>query len=244
MSDVRTYSSSSEHRLSRTRTSMTGTEERRVLADARLAVRRHDEAPDLALAGPPARLPEHALEVASGRAGRIGLELLGVDAAIPNLLVRECERIAHRAAIARHGAEHGVAPRAAAHRSLAGRHHDARGEALDVPLPRRGDRLVEVAHVEDEPPLRRREDAEVAEVRVAAGLHVDLGMRQVREVPRHDHRRAAQERERRSEHAAPAHGRELSQTGNVRLLEHVHGIRPLGERRWPGRMTRAWDGAT
>ena len=46
-------------------------------------------------------------------------------------------------------------------------------EALDVPLERPGQRLVEVADVEHERALGRREDAEVGQVRVAAQLDLE-----------------------------------------------------------------------
>ena len=76
----------------------------------------------------------------------------------------------------------------------AGRH------PLDVPLPRAGQRLVEVVGAEDEPAVRRREAAEVRDVGVAARLHRDPRVRRRREVGRHHGRRAAVEGERRHEH--------------------------------------------
>ena len=54
---------------------------------------------------------------------------------------------------------------------------DAGGEALHVPLPRSGQRLVEVVRVEDEGPLGRGEQAEVGQVGVTAGLDDDVGPR-------------------------------------------------------------------
>ena len=47
----------------------------------------------------------------------------------------------------------------------------AHGQALDVPLPRARERLVEVVEVEHQPPLGRGEHAEVRQVRVPAALH-------------------------------------------------------------------------
>ena len=80
-----------------------------------------------------------------------------------------------------------------------GQHH-ARGQPLHVPLPGRGQRLVEVVDVEDQIPLGGAEDPEVGQVRVAAGLHPQPGGGGSGQVVRHDHRGAAQERERRGEH--------------------------------------------
>jgi len=59
----------------------------------------------------------------------------------------------------------GVVEAVAAPRDL-----QARGQPLDVPLPRAGKRLVEVVHVEQHPALGRREQPEVGQVGVAAGL--------------------------------------------------------------------------
>ena len=52
---------------------------------------------------------------------------------------------------------------------------EAGDEPLDVPLERSRQGLVEVVDIEDERPVRRRIDAEVGEVRVAAELRVQVG---------------------------------------------------------------------
>ena len=49
---------------------------------------------------------------------------------------------------------------------------EARHQALDVPLPRPGQRLVEVVDVEHQPPIRGGEAAEVRQVGIAAELDV------------------------------------------------------------------------
>ncbi len=101
----------------------------------------------------------------------------------------------------------------------------ARREALDVPLPRARERLVEVVDVEHEPALGRREHAEVRQVRVAAALRGQTRAGRPGEVVRHDLRRAAVERERRDEHPAVA---DRNQLGDARLglvLEQIDGIR-------------------
>ena len=63
---------------------------------------------------------------------------------------------------------------------VAPRDGEARDQPLHVPLERAGQRLVEVVHAEDEPAVRRGEDAEVRQVRVAAELRVQPGARAVR----------------------------------------------------------------
>ena len=80
------------------------------------------------------------------------------------------------------------------------RNGKARREPLDVPFPGSRERLVEVVDVEDDVALGRREDAEVREVAITAGLNVDPGRGRRGEVAGHDDRGAAQERERRRDH--------------------------------------------
>ena len=99
---------------------------------------------------------------------------------------------------------------------LAGRDHDARREPLDVPLPRPGQRLVEVVRVEDERSLWRGEQPEVREVGVAAGLDDDVAPRRGRQVEGHDGRRAAIEREGRGGHPSVAQRQQVLEP--VRLL--------------------------
>ena len=76
----------------------------------------------------------------------------------------------------------------------------ADGEALDIPLPRAGQRLVEVVDVEDEPPLGR---ARTARSWTGARRREHCtGSRcgECGQVGRHDQRRASIERERRKQH--------------------------------------------
>ena len=114
---------------------------------------------------------------------------------------------------------------------------DARREPLDVPLPRRAERFVEVVDVEQQPPLGAREAAEVGRVTVTAGLHVNPGDRRARQVHRHERGRAAKERERRLPHAPVADRQQLRQPATIRLREDVDRIAairrclPLGVRR-------------
>jgi hypothetical protein len=109
---------------------------------------------------------------------------------------------------------------------------------LDVPLERGGQRLVEVVDVEDQPPVRRGEHAEVQQVRVAAALHPDAGRGRVREVPRHRRRRAAEIGERRGEHAAVPDRHQVGHARGGLLLEDRDRVRPVG-RRLPPRVVGA-----
>ena len=108
-------------------------------------------------------------------------------------------------------------------------------EALDVPLPRRRQRLVEVVDREDHAPLRRGEPAEVAQVRVTAALDPDpeTGVDdRSAAIARAD---SAVEGERRADHAAVAQREEFGHPTLLGRQHRVDGVRPLG-RRLPGRM--------
>ena len=61
--------------------------------------------------------------------------------------------------------------------AVAPRDGEARGEPLDVPLERAGERLVEVVEAEDDLAVGRGEAAEVRQVRIAAELGVEPGAR-------------------------------------------------------------------
>ena len=78
--------------------------------------------------------------------------------------------------------EDGLAAHVVGEAPLAARHLEARREALQVPLERAGERLVEVVQVEDEVALGRGEATEVREVRVTAELRRQVGARGARDV--------------------------------------------------------------
>ena len=142
---------------------------RRVLDEAQLAV-------GLALGGPADGAPRRAT---LGR-GQCGIEHSSSVAA--QLAARRFDVQVHEVAPRRtqphHAAQHCDVLREGAMRDLldillrvAGlppTHDDAGDEPFDVPLPRRDGRLVEIVQVEYELPLGRGEEAEVADVRVAA----------------------------------------------------------------------------
>ncbi len=119
--------------------------------------------------------------------------------------------------------------------------HEAGGEALEVPLERARQRLVEVVDVEQERALRRGEHPEVHEVGVAAELHRQRRPRQRGQVHRHHGGGAAEEGERRREHPPVAEGDEVREPAGVLRLEDVdrapavgrgapRRVRPPGER--------------
>ena len=124
-----------------------------------------------------------------------------------------------------------------------GRHGQAGGQALEVPLPRSPYRLVEVVGTEDEPPLSRRVQPEVQQVGIAAELHVQPGHGRGGEVVGHHRRRPAVERERRGEHPPPADRDQLWDTRLVLGLEYRQRVR-TGRRRAELGMGRSGRRAT
>ena len=107
------------------------------------------------------------------------------------------------------------------------RHRGTRGQALEIPFPRPGMNLVEIVDREDEVALGGGVDAEVGHVHVAAGVDERADDRGVGKIARHDRGRAAQEGERRSQHARKAHRHQLLDTRDILLLEDRDGIRPV-----------------
>ena len=146
--------------------------------------------------------------------------------------------LADALAVSVHAGDHDVATIGGREAAVTTHDLEARGEALDVPLPRAGQGLVEVVDVEDELPFGCSEHAEVRQMRVAATLHPYSGMRCVREVGSHDRGRAAVERERRDEHAPVANGHELGHPLLGLLLEDRDRIWTIRSR-FEARMRRS-----
>ena len=62
----------------------------------------------------------------------------------------------------------------------------ARGQPLEVPLPRPGKNLVKIVDCENQVALRRREQTEIHQMHIAAGHHLDIGARGICEISCHD----------------------------------------------------------
>ena len=121
---------------------------------------------------------------------------------------------------------------------VARRDQHAHRQALDVPLPRTRQRLVEIVDIEHQPPLRRGEHPEVRQVRIPAALHRQPRPRRRGEVAGHDHRRPAIERERRDQHPPVADRHQLRHARLRLALEQLDRIGP-SRRRLERRMTAA-----
>ena len=150
---------------------------------------------------------------------------LAVEQRVPDGEGAHAREFAHRGPVAGDRVEHDPAAMGRREPLLAPGDHDAGGKSLDVPLPRPGMRLVEVVEVECEPPLRRAEQTEVRQMRVAAQLHGPAARRRRGQIGGHDERGAAEEGERRGEHPAVADRHQLRHSRGVLAAEQVDRIR-------------------
>ena len=100
----------------------------------------------------------------------------------------------------------------------------ARSQALDIPLPRARQRLVEVVEVEHHPPFGGGKDAEVRQVRVPAALHRQARARRGAQIVSHDHGRAPIERERRHQHPPVADRNKFRHAGFALAFEQLDRI--------------------
>jgi hypothetical protein len=71
-------------------------------------------------------------------------------------------------AVAGRAGDRGIASNGIGQSVRAGREHKRSHQSLDVPFPRRGERLVQVVDVEHESPFGRGEAAEIQQVGVSA----------------------------------------------------------------------------
>jgi len=124
-------------------------------------------------------------------------------------------------------ARNGVVAPVAANAVLLARDLDARRQAQHVPLPRSGQRLVEVVDVENQVALGRPVTAEVHEMRIATQLHAHAGDRHRREVGGHNRRGAAKKSERRRQHASVTDGNQLRYPCGFLLPQDLDRIGPI-----------------
>ncbi len=163
-------------------------------------------------------------------------QFVGVEALVPGLEHRLGGELGHPAAVLADRRGDDPAPALASQPELPRGDLDARRHPLDVPLPRPRQRLVEVVGTEDQPPVGRREAAEVVDVGVAADLDHEARVRRRGEVGRHHRGGAAVEGEGRGGHPPVA---DRQQLGDPRLglaaedrdrVLAVGGGRPVGVR--------------
>jgi hypothetical protein len=151
-----------------------------------------------------------------------------VGPGVPDVEVAHGGELGHRPPVALGQGERDAAAGLAAESVLPAGHGQAGREPLHVPLPRPRRGLVEVVDVEDQAPLRRAEQPEVQQVRVAAELGGEPGGRAGREVGGHHGGRATQERERRQAHPPVADRHQLGQPAGVLRLQDADRVRAIG----------------
>ena len=157
-------------------------------------------------------------------------ELAGVQALIPDVEMAHPGEPSHRRAILPDAVQHDPPPAILGQVDVPAGDLGARGHPLDVPLPRPGQRLVEVVGAEQQVSVRRREAAEVGDVRVPTGLNDDPGTGRARQVRCHHGGRAAVERERADEHSPVADRNQRRHTLRRLLLQDLHRVTTVGRR--------------
>ena len=210
-------------------------DERRVAGDPGLAVDDRRELREGLQAVLRPRLGQVALELLLLLCGsllsRQRGDLVNVDAGVPELEVGHRGEAPDRLPVrARHRPVDRL-PLFGVEAAIAAGDGEAGRQALDVPLERARQRLVEVVDAEHEPPVGRGEPTEVRQMRIAAELHVESGPRRAGQIGRHRVGRAAEERERRHEHPPVADRHQLRHAGSRLLLEQLDRIRPISRRR-------------
>ena len=180
----------------------------------------------------------HALGVLGAELVHVLLDQVGLEPRVPEVDGALLRHLEHALAVGAHAVQDDRAARRGGEAVVARRDLEAGRQPLDVPLPRARQGLVEVVDVEDEPALGRLEEAEVHQVRVAAELGDEAGLRGAEEVGGHQQRAAAVERAGRDEHAPVADGDEIGDPVGRLLLEQADRVRPVRPRR-PGARGRS-----
>ena len=160
----------------------------------------------------------------------IGPDLVQVRVRVPDLQVGHRGEVAHRLPVAGHGSRDDLAAVLAGEPVVPPGDFQAGRQPLDIPLPRAGQRLIEVVDVEDKAALGRAEDAEVRQVRIGARLHGQPGHRGGGQVSGHRQRRAAVVGERGDHHPAPPHRHQLRNPRPGLLFQQGQRVRPARRR--------------
>jgi len=109
-------------------------------------------------------------------------------------------------------------------------HDEAGGQSFEIPLERCRQRLVEVVDVEDRQSLGRRVGAEIGEVRVAAGLHPNVGRRRAGQIRCHHGGSSAQEGEGIGAHPTIADRQQFLDPAFALFDQNSDWVGPVG--RW------------
>ncbi len=200
--------------------------DRRVLGDAGAPVHQGGELGERPAAG--ATVP-FSLDIDGDQAAvgwlKVADQAVDAHAVVPDVELWHRPVPAHAPAIGLHGRGYRGAGHCRRDLVLARRHDEAGGKALDIPFEGAGKGFVEVAHIEQQVPLRRGPQAEVQDVGVTAQLDDQPAVGLGREVAGHDRRGAPVVGPRGGRHAVMADGNELGNAGLV--LGHDRGQRVL-----------------
>lgn len=151
-----------------------------------------------------------------------------VGAGVPDVEDGHPAELGHGVAVGADAGDGGVAGTGIAEAVAAAGEDEAGGEALDIPLPRGGEGLVEVVNVEDLATLGGGEGTEVKKVAVAASLGAQAGRGGGGQVGGHVEGGAAVESEGGLGHAAVADGDEPGNAPLVGLREQGDGVGAVG----------------
>ena len=155
---------------------------------------------------------------------------VGIDAPAPRV-ERGCRcQAGQQVPVTRHHAQDGGAADLVGHALRPGRHREAGPQALEIPLPRARQGLVEVIDVEDQPAFRGGEPAEVHQVPITAKLHREPSARRRSQIGGHARRRSTEEAELRLCHPPVADRQELGHPALPLRHQHVHRIGPIRRR--------------
>src|SRR6266700_1144849 len=98
---------------------------------------------------------------------------------VPNFERGHSRVLAHVLSVRLSGAPHRMRAMAFSEAGLAHGKDNACRQALDVPFPGRGKRLVEIIDVEDQLPFGSSKTSKICNVAISAGLHTDFSDRRV-----------------------------------------------------------------
>lgn len=138
-----------------------------------------------------------------------------VEPGIPDIEHVHGGKFAHFSAIAAGAGDRRIAAVRIGKPVGTGGEHERGDEPLDIPLPGRGQCLVEVVDVEEKSALRRGEATEIHQMAVAAHLDTDAAHWRFSQIGRHDARGPEVKCERRLQHAAIAQRRQLLLPGRI-----------------------------
>ena len=98
---------------------------------------------------------------------------LHVEVEVPHIQVVHQGKLLHTLTVALHAPHHRLPALLGGVAILSTGHDHAGSQALHIPFPGTGERLVEIVHIEDLPALRGGIDAKIAQMRVTADLRLN-----------------------------------------------------------------------